>query len=170
MSAKTEKLISLGRICGLYGVRGWVKVRSYTEPKDNILGFNVWTLELQDRRCSAEVEEGRMHGDGVVAKLRGLDDRDAAGAWLEAHIVVQRAALPDCAPGEYYWADLEGLEVRTLGDDRLGTVVRLLATGVHDVLVVQGGEERLVPFVIGDVVRKVDLEAGVIIVDWEPDF
>jgi 16S rRNA processing protein RimM len=170
LSAKTPKLITLGRISGLFGVKGWVKVHSYTEPRANVVGFAVWTLRQHGVDSTIEIEDGRGQGGGVVAKLRGIDDRERAHELIGADIVVERAALPQCEPGEYYWTDLEGLEVRTPSGEPLGVVDHLVATGANDVLVLAGTPERLIPFVVGDVIRSVDLDAGVIVADWSPEY
>lgn len=163
------KLVTLGRISGLFGVKGWVKVQSYTEPRDNLARFGVWIVRRRGADSAMEVEEARGHGGNVVAKLRGIDDRDAARDWVGAEVAVDRAALPACEPGEYYWTDLEGLEVRTVSGESLGKVDHLLATGEHDVLVLHGERDRLIPFVLGAVIRDVDLESGVIVADWWPE-
>jgi 16S rRNA processing protein RimM len=117
-----------------------------------------------------EQPQGRAQGKGVVARLDGVDDRDAATALVGTEIWVPRDALPKPRQGEYYWADLEGLAVRTVDGVDLGRVSHLFATGANDVMVVQGGRERLIPFVPGRQVVKVDLDAGLIEVDWDPDF
>ena len=170
MSVAGDKRVTLGRITGVYGIKGWVKVFSFTEPRENILDFDGWILEQAGSRRRVEMEQGRRQGKGIVAKLRGVDDRDAASALIGAEIGVPRSALPPCEAGEYYWTDLEGLVVQNLEGVRLGIVDHLLATGANDVLVLRGDEERLIPFVSPDVVRRVDLDAGTIVVDWEPDF
>ncbi len=141
--------MTLGRISGVFGVKGWVKIHSFTEPRDNIVGFRSWLVRSTgiDRRF--EVEDGHRQGAGVVAKLRDIDDPSQARALVGADIVVEREELPPCAAGEYYWADLEGLEVRTTEGQVLGTVDHLIATGSHDVLVLTGERERLIPFVLG---------------------
>jgi 16S rRNA processing protein RimM len=169
VSAKHSKLVTLGRISGVHGVKGWLKVVSYTEPRDNIVGFGAWTLRHHGVESRVEVEEGRTLGNGVVVKLRGIDDRDRAREWIGAEVLVPRSALPACGPGEYYWTDLEGLEVRTPAGHLLGKVDHLLATGGHDVLVLSGRPERLIPFVLGTVIRSVDLDAGVIVADWSAE-
>jgi 16S rRNA processing protein RimM len=170
VSATTpKKLVTLGRVSGLYGVKGWVKVQSYTEPRENIATFPVWTVTRNGVAAELAVEHARAHGSAVVAKLRGIEDRDEARAWLGSEIAVDRSLLPPCAPGEYYWADLEGLEVRTPDGLVLGSVDHLLATGGNDVLVLTGERERLIPFVPDAVIRSVDLEAGVIVADWSPE-
>ena len=166
MSAKS-KLVTLGRISGVHGVKGWVKVHSYTEPRENIGTFGAWTVSRRGTASVLEVEETRGGGGGqVIAKLKGIDDRDEARAWMGAEIAVERAALPKCAPGEYYWTDLEGLEVRTLDGTALGKVDHLLATGANDVLVLDRAG-LLIPFVPGSVIRSVDLDAGIIVADWQ---
>jgi len=171
VSDATPKFVTVGRVVGAWGVKGWIRVHSYTEPLDNIIEFPVWTLCRDGHRQVAEVEQGRAHGrDQVVAKLVSIGDRDAAAALTGSDIEVARAALQPCRDGEYYWADLEGLEVATVDGALFGHVDHLLRTGSNDVLVVRGERERLIPFVAGDVVKSVDLEAGRIIVDWDPAF
>jgi len=169
VSAK-EKWVILGRVSGVFGVKGWLKVQSYTEPRDNIVGFGAWTLRMNGVDHAFDVEEGHSHAGSVVAKLHGLDDRDRARDWIGADIVVLREQLPKIAAGELYWTDLEGLEVRTTTGTVLGTVDHLLATGGNDVLVLDSSPRLLIPFVAGDVVKEVDLKAGLIVVDWSPDY
>lgn len=166
----TGKRVTLGRISGLYGVRGWVKVHSYTEPRENIVQYATWVLEHEGQERRVDVEAGRLQGRAVVAKLRGVDDRDEARSLIGAGVAVDRDALPPCEPGEYYWVDLEGLAVQNTRGERLGEVDHLMATGANDVIVLSGEEGRMIPFVQGDVVVDVDLERGVIVVDWEPSF
>jgi 16S rRNA processing protein RimM len=112
-----------------------------------------------------------VHGKGVVAKLKGCDDRDAAAALMGMNIAIRREQLPAATEGEYYWADLVGLAVSNLEGVSLGVVEQLLETGANDVLVVvQGDVERLLPFVQGQFVKEVDLTNRRIIVDWDPEF
>lgn len=170
MSAKTSKLVALGRVSGVHGVKGWIKIHSYTDPRANITEYPVWTLQRDERDWTIEVEDGRSHGGNVFAKLRGVDDRDQALEWVGAQISIERSRLPACEAGEFYWTDLEGLEVRTDAGEVLGKVDHLLATGSNDVLVVVGEKERLIPFVMGEFVRSVDLDAGLIVVGWSGDF
>jgi 16S rRNA processing protein RimM len=169
VSAK-EKWVILGRVSGVFGIKGWLKVHSYTEPRDNIVGFGAWTLRMNGVDHAFDVEEGHSHAGSVVAKLHGLDDRDRARDWVGADIVVPREQLPKIAAGEIYWTDLEGLEVRTTTGTVLGTVDHLLATGGNDVLVLDSSPRLLIPFIAGDVVKDVDLKAGLIVVDWSPDY
>ncbi len=162
--------ILVGRISGLFGVRGWIKVFSYTEPRDNIVRYSPWHLRCAGGERAVEVAAGRSHGEGVVAKLKGVDDRDAAAALAGADIEVDRRQLEPLPAGEYYWAQLLGLQVVDMQGRTLGAVDHLLRTGANDVLVVEGDRQRLIPFVQGVIVRDIDLDAGVMRVDWEPDY
>jgi len=165
-----ETWVKLGRISGLYGVKGWVKVFSYTEPRDSIIEYRRWFLVRNGQRSEIVPEAGRAHGKGVIAKLEGVDDRDAAAMWIGAEIEVPRADLPASEDGSWYWADLMGLEVVNLQGERLGRVDTLLETGANDVLVVQGDRERLIPFILERYVKKIDLDSGLIEVDWDREF
>lgn len=160
----------LGEICGVHGIKGWVKVRSYTEPRSNLTSYRDWLLDSDGRQRAIHVEDASVAGGNVIAKLAGVDDRDVALGLVGAAVLVPRSELPPCAPGEYYWADLEGLEVRSLSGAVLGTVAGLIATGANDVIVLAGPGERLIPYIPDRIVRRVDLDAGVMIVDWEPGF
>jgi 16S rRNA processing protein RimM len=166
----SARWVTLGRVSGVFGVKGWLKVQSYTEPLDNIARFAVWTLRLGGAERAFDVEDAHGRAGGVAAKLKGLDDVDGAREWIGADVVVPREALPELADGEFYWADLEGLTVRTQDGVVLGKVDHLFATGQHDVLVLDSEPERLIPFVVGPIVKEVDLRGGTIVVDWSPDY
>jgi len=180
--------VQLGRITGHYGVRGWVKVHSDTQPRDNIVRYSQWTLlpRGQSGRSAAgnaegarkvRVVEGREQGKTVVARLEGIEDRDAAESVIGCGIAVGRADLPALTDSEFYWTDLVDAEVATVEGLRVGRVVRLFETGANDVLVIRDeregskpGAEVLVPWVRPSVVTQVDLESHRITVDWDPDF
>ena len=147
-----------------------MRVFSYTEPRDNIVHYQPWYLNREGEWQEHELAEGRQHGKGVVARLAGCEDRDEAFRLVGTEIGVHRKQLPVARPGEYYWSDLQGLEVVTLQGEPLGTVDHLLETGANDVLVVKGERERLIPFVLGEVIAEVDLERGEIRVDWGKEF
>jgi 16S rRNA processing protein RimM len=161
--------VVLGRIDGLFGVKGWVKVYSYTEPREAVLDYKDWLLGREGRWQRVVLAEGKRHGKAVIARLEGIEDRDAAAELTGSDIGVDRDALPAPGDGHYYWADLEGLTVVHKDGTELGRVAYLMATGANDVLVVDGPSERLIPFVPGDVILDVDIAAGVIRVDWEWD-
>jgi 16S rRNA processing protein RimM len=164
-------MITLGRVLGAWGVKGWIRVHSYTEPSDNILRFAECTLRRGAEERIERFEEGRAHrGKQIVARLASVDDRDAAEALAGFDVLVDRERFAPCEEGEYYWADLEGLEVVTHDGQKLGVVDHLFATGSNDVMVVRGERERLIPFVVGDVVQQVELSAGRIVIDWDAEF
>jgi len=166
-----EKKILVGKIVGLSGVRGEFKLESYTEPRTQIFRYQPWLLKSASGESEVSGGRGRAQGKGIVATLPEVNDRDAAARLIGSEIWVRRSALPRSERGEYYWADLEGLEVVTVEGAMLGKVSHLIATGANDVLVVRGGErERLIPFVLDDYVKEVDFECGRITVDWDPDF
>ena len=164
-----ERVI-LGKIAGIYGVRGWVKVFSETKPKENIFNYNPWQICIRGQWQTIEIIEGKSHGKGLIAHLESCDDRDLARQLVGAEIAIDKAQLPAPDEGEYYWADLVGLKVTTLDGLELGQVDHLLETGANDVLVVKGDRERLIPFVQGQYIHEVDMETGAIRVDWDPEF
>lgn len=153
-------------------MKGWVKVYSHTEPPDNILEYSPWYLVQGDKRQAFEIEEGKVHGKGIVAKLADCPDRDVAATLTGRDIVIERSRMPKLAEDEFYWADLIGLQVQDTAGQVLGTVDHLLATGANDVLVVQGeaNEELLIPYIRDEVVLAIDLESGVMQVDWDTDY
>jgi len=157
-------------VLGAWGVKGWIKVYSYTDPRENIVEFPVWSLERDGERRSVQVEQGRRHASQVVVKLTSVDDRDTAELLAGTEIMVERDELAPCDDGEYYWNDLEGLRVVTCAGVDLGEIDHLLATGSNDVMVVIGDRERLIPFVAEQVVQTVDLGEGIVVVDWDPEF
>jgi 16S rRNA processing protein RimM len=134
------------------------------------VSYRPWYLRRGGDWQPHQVAQGKRHGKGVIALLADCEDRDQALALLNCEIGVQRDQLPATEPGEYYWQDLLGLDVVTLQDELLGKVDHLLETGANDVLVVQGEREHLIPFVLERIVKRVDLQAGVIQVDWDKDY
>lgn len=171
MAAANERLVLLGRVVGVHGVRGELKLESYTEPRTQIFRYLPWRIRSAADEKTIEACHGRAQGRGLVAELPGIADRDAALALVGTEIWVARSALPAAKPGEFYWSDLEGLEVVTLDKVSLGRVSHLIATGANDVMIVRDGErERLIPFLPGRFVSEVDLAAGRMTVDWDPEF
>jgi 16S rRNA processing protein RimM len=167
--ALTDPLI-IGRVIGLYGIRGWVKVFSYTHPRENILHYSPWYVQLDHTWQALALIDGRCQGRGIIAQLEGYADPSAAMRLLEAGIAIHRDQLPALEQGDLYWVDLIGLQVISKQGDRLGAVAEMIETGANDVLVVRGEREHLIPFVKEVYVLEVDLSKGYIKVDWEPDF
>ena len=164
--------ILLGRVSGALGLRGEVKLESWTEPRPAIFGYQPWTLrDARGQERQVEGVRGHEQGKHLVAKFPGVDDRTAAEALRGLEIHVPREALPPPKPGEFYWADLEGLRVVTVDGVDLGNVSHLFATGANDVLVARDSErERMIPFVRPQFITGIDLDARTITVDWDPEF
>ncbi len=160
----------LGKISGVFGVKGWVKVFSYTDPRENILQYPRWLLRKGAAERTVELISGQLQGKAVVASLAGIIDRDQAAALNGWTVMIEREQLPPASEGEYYWADLQGLRVMTTQGVDFGHVDHLLETGANDVLVVSGERERLIPFLQDQTIISIDLVQGVIVVDWDPEF
>ena len=167
----SERMITVGRLHGAFGVRGEVKLESFTEPGRAIAQYQPWILRDargNERSCDGvRVREGAK---GLIAMLAGVEDKDAADALRGTEVLVPRSVLPPPAPGEYYWVDLEGLRVVNTEGVDFGNVAYLFDTGANDVLVAQGERERMIPFLQPDVIRSVDFKAGLVTVDWDADF
>ena len=162
-----KKIVPLGHVSGVHGVKGWVKIHSLTEPREAIFEYQPWLLG--DSREEVRVREGKKHGNRLIALFEDINDREAAEALVHRNIAVYREQFPETEAGEFYWTDIVGLRVELEDGTELGTIDNLLATGANDVLVVKGDRERLIPFVQGQYVISVDLENGVIVVDWDRD-
>lgn len=185
MSAQAERIavdehVVLGKLTSPYGVKGWLKVYSHTSPMEGILDYDAWVVRQGNALQRYRLVQGRRHGKGLVARLEGVEDRAAAEHLAGAEILLPKSALPELPRGDYYWHELEGLVVATRDGQVLGRVQYLFETGANDVLVVRGdphGEpaaiddrERLLPFLPNEVIVAVDLEAGRLTVDWDPEF
>jgi len=162
--------VSVGHFAGCFGVKGWVKVFSYTKPRQNILAYSPWILIEQGKVVKLNVIEGRRHGSSLIAHLNGIESREDAAKYTGREIHINRQQLPEVKQDEYYWVDLVGLTVLTENNVNLGRVDSLIETGANDVLVVKGDQERLIPFIQREVVKLVDLDEGRILVSWNPDF
>lgn len=166
----TGRRILLGRVAGAFGVRGELKLLSWTDPRDALFKYQPWILRAGESEREVSGVRGRDTGKLVVASFPGVDTRELAEAMNGTEIWVPRDRLPPPSPGEYYWVDLEGLAVETVEGVALGTVSHLFNTGANDVVVVTGERERLIPFVTDQYVKSVDFQAGRIVVDWDPEF
>jgi len=166
-----QGMILLGRLHGAFGIRGEVKLESFTDPATAIFRYQPWLLrDAQGRERELTGARGRETAKGLVAMFPDVDDRDIAEALRGAELYVPRSALPPPKPGEYYWVDLEGLRVVNLEGADFGTVSHLFTTGANDVLVARGDRERMIPFLEPDYIRSVDFDSGTVTVDWDADF
>jgi len=169
-----DDLVTVGRITTVHGVRGWVKIHSFTDPESNIMSYRPWWMTMPDGLTRLEVDDFRPAAKGFLAHLAGVDDREQARLYCQRDIQVPRSVFPEAEEGEYYWHQLEGMSVVSIyggGETPLGVVRDFMETGANDVMVVAGaGErERLIPFV-DDFIVAIDSEARLIRVDWDPDF
>lgn len=170
--------VVLGKLTSPYGVKGWLKVYSYTGPMEGIIDYPEWVLRRGESLERRRLLQGRRHGKGLVAQLAGCDSREAAEALAGAEILLPKVELPALEADELYWHQLEGLRVVTREGSVLGRVDHLFETGANDVMVVKGSlaadaidaRERLLPFLPEEVILEVDLAKGVMTVDWDPDF
>jgi len=160
----------MGNVSGVYGVQGWVRVISHTQPRVSITRYQPLYLHIRGQWQPLELEDGRLQGKGVLIKFAGYDDRDSVLSLIGCDIAVRRDQLPALEADEYYWTDLQGLRVITVDGVELGRVARLFETGANDVLVVAGERERLIPFLQNAVIKMIDLQQGLIQVDWDPNF
>jgi 16S rRNA processing protein RimM len=163
-------MVVMGKIVAAHGIKGWVKIQTYTEYLDSLLDYDTWYIGKEEAWRPLEVLEAEVHSKVLVARLEGVADRTAAERYKGQLVAVPRSELPEEEEGEYYWSDLIGLKVLNLAGEELGTVETLLETGANDVLVVKGGSgELLIPF-IEDVIGEVDLAKQTIRVDWQADY
>jgi 16S rRNA processing protein RimM len=162
-------MVVMGRVSAPYGVKGWVKVHSYTEAADSLLDFPVWWLGDGKAWRESRVVEAALHGGSIVARLGESGDRNAAQALQGLQIAVPRSSLPQAEQGEYYWLDLVGLRVIGQAGAELGVVESVIETGANDVLEVKGEAKHLIPFV-SDYIVDVDLKNGLIRADWGSDY
>lgn len=165
-----KRRIPLGRICGIHGVQGWVKIYSYTDPLTNIFKYTPWQVKKNGQWHTVAVLEGKTHHKGLIAQLVNCYNRDEAIYWLDTEIAVYREQLPPPLAGEYYWTDLVGLTVKNVEHEILGQIDQVLETGANDVLVVKGKREYLIPFLLNKTIKQVDLTNGILQVDWDTDF
>ncbi|MEM1089192.1 MAG: ribosome maturation factor RimM [Pseudomonadota bacterium] len=157
--------VVLGRVAGHHGLRGWLKVLSFTDPREGLFAYE--SLHLGD---SAAVEfESQVRGKLLLLRPAGASSREDAEVWRDAEIWLPKSDMPEPEPGEYYWHDLEGCSVDTVDGQPLGLVDRMMATGANDVMVVRGTQETLIPFVQGVYVMSVDVKTKRITVDWDPE-
>ncbi|WP_370981479.1 ribosome maturation factor RimM [Agaribacterium sp. ZY112] len=170
----------VGRISGVHGIKGWVKVSSFTEPPENLFDYSPWRIKSKGQWRTLEVERAQPHKGGWIVRLVGVDDRTAAEAFKLHDIFVEQDQFADLDDGEFYWHELIGLRVLSEQEDSeqlldFGVVKELLETGANDVLVIQADAqsiddtERLVPYVPDVFVKEIDLEARRIIVRWGRD-
>ncbi|MDG2176983.1 MAG: ribosome maturation factor RimM [Gammaproteobacteria bacterium] len=185
----SSEFATLGRIGAAHGIKGWVKLISFTGPAENILNYRHFFLShksipgsrtalgsSEQKREKIEIDESRAQGKHFIGHIKGCDDRERAAVYSGRELQVETSTLPELDAEDYYWFQLEGLTIINLQGDNLGQVDRLIETGANDVIVVRATEdsidkeERLIPFVRDKVVKRVDLAGRTLQVDWEKDY
>jgi len=174
-----ESPVIIGEITGVYGVKGWVKVFSHTEPRNNIVKYNPWLLKQGAEWKSVKLINGRAQGKTIVAQLEGIADREQAHAMIGTPIAIESSQLKKLGAKDFYWRDLEGLQVVDTQGEILGKISHLIETGANDVMVVklppekaqgQKIKEMMIPYLVDSVVIDVDLDANQMTVDWDDNY
>lgn len=172
-----ENQIILGKVGAVYGIKGWLKIHSFTDELEAILDYFPWSLKLGNKTQTVEITDWRKHNKGLIVKVGNVDDRDQAQALVGSEILTSESSLPDLPQGEFYWRDLIGMSVVTTKGYDLGVVSDMMETGANDVLVVKANlndgfskKERLIPYLFEEVVESVSIENKQICVDWDPGF
>lgn len=170
--AEKREIVPMGHVSGVHGISGWLKIFSLTDPREAIFELQPWLLGEQLE--AVRLKQGKRHGKHLIAMLENINDREQAEGLVSRKIAVYRDQLPKLGEEQFYWTDLVGLKVQLENGRKLGTIQSMLATGANDVMVVrdqlQSERERLIPFVMGQYIKSVDLDTGMVVVDWDPDF
>jgi len=157
--------ILIGKVSGCFGVKGWIKVFSYCEPRENITTYDSWIVNDK----VFESVESKKNGKLIVAKLKGIDDKDTALTHIGQKIEINKEQLHELDNNQYYWHDLVGLEVTNKQGVKFGTIKSLLETGAHDVVIINGDRERIIPYIMDQTILEVNLEENSMLVDWHED-
>ena len=175
--SQSDDYILLGKISGVHGIKGWVKVFSHTSPRVKITEYSQWYMKSSKDQSwqPRKLIEGKAQGKNIIAKLDGVNYRDEAEALVGTEIAIHKDQLEVLAENEYFWRDLIGLSVETTTGEKLGQIDWLFNTGSNDVIVVKDTEsaelkEHLLPFVFDDVIKSVDIDKSLMVVDWDPEF
>jgi 16S rRNA processing protein rimM len=172
-----QRIEVVGKLGSTYGIRGWLRVYSSTEYAESIFDYQPWFLKIKGQWQPTELESWKHHNHELIAKLKNVNDRETAQSLANVEIGVDLSVFPQLEEGDYYWHDLIGCNVVNLEGYAMGTVTEMMETGSNDVLVVRanskdafGKQERLIPFLYEQVVKRVDLTTKVIEVDWDAGF
>jgi 16S rRNA processing protein RimM len=169
MKTEADELVIMGRIVAPYGVQGWLKVIPDTEYVDGLLSFNTWRIGNEQGWQTIRLKSGKVHNDILLAKLEGINDRDAAFACKGQLVAVLRSELPTLGSSEFYWSDLIGLTVKNQQGVDFGKITDVFETGANDVIIVKGEIDRLIPFTEQTVI-EVNVKEQTMLVDWDADF
>ena len=167
---KDGSWLKLGKVSGAFGIKGWLKIYANTDDKISILSYQPWYIEKNGSLHTVKLATGKPHGKTIVALFEGINDRNEAETWIGCDIYIPTEQLPKLKGNQFYWSDLVGLEVVNLDDEKFGVIDHMLETGANDIVVVKGDVQRLIPFIMHDVIKTVDVDGGQMIVDWDSDY
>ena len=163
-----DKKIYLGKITGVHGIKGWLKIQSFSSPPENILNYPQWIINNQDEEECYSIEQGRKQKKKIVVKLEKIDDMNTADSLINSKIQILRSDLPKLPNENYYWSDLVGLSVLNSEETVIGKIESLIETGANDVMVIitLKDERILIPFVMHEIIKEVNVELSYIKIDW----
>ncbi|SNC58558.1 ribosome maturation factor RimM [Sodalis endosymbiont of Henestaris halophilus] len=175
--SKPAESVIVGKMGAVYGIRGWIRVYSFTEKSESIFNYRPWFITKEDKLHLIELESWKRHNRDWIIKIRNIKNRKEAILLTNFEIIIDASQLPHLDNGEYYWKDLLGCQIVTVNGDKLGEVVGFMETGSNDAMVVKtnqkdafGIKELLIPFIDGQVIKNVDLTNHIINIDWNPGF
>ena len=162
-----DKKIYLGKISGVHGIKGWLKIHSFSSPPENILNYPKWIINNQGEEDFYSIEKGRKQNNKIVVKLEKIDDRNTAESLINSKIQILRSDLPKLSNENYYWSDLVGLNVLNSEEKVIGKIESLIETGANDVMVIitLKDERILIPFVMHEIIKEVNVELNYIKID-----
>ena len=163
-----DKKIYLGKITGVHGIKGWLKIQSFSSPPENILNYPSWIITNKGEEDFYSIEQGRKQNNKIVVKLENIDDRNTAESLINSKIQILRSDLPKLSNENYYWSDLVGLSVLNSEEKVIGKIESLIETGANDVMVIitLKDERILIPFVMHEIIKEVSVELNYIKIDW----
>lgn len=169
MNKQTEWVV-VGRFGRPQGLKGLVRVISFTEPANNIIDYMPWHVSIQGQWQPIKISAVESHTKFILVQVDGYQQREQLGLLTNCEIGIQSQQLPTLSNDEFYWHDLIGMQVINQEEKILGTVTDLLATGSNDVLVVTGEKRHLVPYLLDDFIVRIDTSTRTIYVNWDTEF
>ena len=165
---ENDKKVFIGKVTGVHGIKGWLKIQSFSSPPENILNYPSWIIANQGLEDFYLIEQGKKLNNKIIVKLEKIDDRTTAEFLINSKIQILRSDLPKLTNESYYWSDLEGLNVLNSEDNMIGKIESLIETGANDVMVISGSKNKrvLIPFVMHEIIKEVNIELNFVKVDW----
>lgn len=168
--ANVDEWVIIGRFGRAHGIKGFITINSFTDPRDNILRYTDWHGFINQQWRPLPLSQLEMNNKFILAKVEGYNEREELASLTNIDIAIRRSQLPELKPDEYYWHQLIGMQVINTGDVNLGKVVEIMPTGSNDVLVVEGEQRHLIPYLPDIVIKQIDGKQKLILIDWDEDF